>query len=86
MEQKKYTDVVRLGHQTTEGVLEETFGVKDMGVILKNLNLRIHEDLLKEEVDALPGGYDEKELRKVISKAILYFVKEIFSEKATSNP
>ncbi|WP_261376213.1 RNA ligase family protein [Brevibacillus brevis] len=67
-------------------VLEETFGVKDMGVILKNLNLRIHEDLLKEEADALPDGYDEKELRKVISKVIPLFVKEIFSEKAAGNP
>ncbi|CAI8780088.1 Catalase [Brevibacillus sp. IT-7CA2] len=61
MEQKKYTDVVRLGHQTTEGVF-------------------------KEEADALPDGYDEKELRKVISKAIPFFVKEILSEKAASNP
>ncbi len=69
-----------------EGVLEETFGVKDMGVILKNLNLRIHEDILKEEADVLPDGYDEKELRKVISKVIPLFVKEIFSEKAAGNP
>ncbi|NRR22829.1 RNA ligase family protein [Brevibacillus sp. MS2.2] len=69
-----------------EGVLEETFDVKDMGVILKNLNLRIYEDLLKEEADALPDGYDEKELRKVISKVIPLFVKEIFSEKAAGNP
>lgn len=69
-----------------EGVLEETFGVKDMGAILKNLNLRIHEDLLKEEADSLPDGYDEKELRKVISKVIPLFVKEIFSEKAAGNP
>ncbi|NTU19640.1 RNA ligase family protein [Brevibacillus sp. HB1.2] len=69
-----------------EGVLEETFGVKDMGIILKNLNLRIHEDLLKEEANALPDGYDEKELHKVISKVIPLFVKEIFSEKAAGNP
>ncbi|WP_409174242.1 RNA ligase family protein [Brevibacillus fortis] len=69
-----------------EGLLEETFGVKDMGVILKNLNVSIYEDLLKEEADALPDGYDEKELRKAISKVIPLFVKEIFSEKAAGNP
>ncbi|NRR00995.1 RNA ligase family protein [Brevibacillus sp. RS1.1] len=69
-----------------EGVLEETFGVKDMGAILKNLNLRIQEDLFKEEADSLPDGYDEKELRKAISKVIPLFVKELFSEKAPGNP
>ncbi|WP_251251249.1 hypothetical protein [Brevibacillus sp. MER 51] len=57
-----------------------------MGIILKNLNLRIHEDPLKEEADTLPDGYDDKELRKAISKVIPLFVKEIFSEKAAGNP
>lgn len=65
-----------------EGILEEQFGTKDMGVILKNLNIRIHEDLLKEEADELPDGYEEKELRKAVSKVVPLLVKELLTEKA----
>ncbi|MED1784688.1 hypothetical protein P4V43_22920 [Brevibacillus fortis] len=57
-----------------------------MGVILKNLNLRIHDDLLKEEADALSDEYDEKELRKAISKVIPLLVKEIFADNTATNP
>lgn len=34
-----------------EGILDEHYGVEDMGVILKNMNARIKEDILKEEAD-----------------------------------
>ena len=34
-----------------EGILDEHYGVEDMGTILKNMNVRIKEDILKEEAE-----------------------------------
>lgn len=34
-----------------EGILDELYGVEDMGTILKNMNVRIKEDILKEEAE-----------------------------------
>ena len=34
-----------------EGIIDEIYGIEDMGVILKNMNPRIKEDILKEEGD-----------------------------------
>ncbi|MER2006535.1 MAG: RNA ligase family protein [Psychrobacillus sp.] len=34
-----------------EGILDEQYGIEDMGVILKNMNPRIQEDIIKEELD-----------------------------------
>lgn len=64
-----------------EGVLDPQFGIEDMGIILKNLNVRIYEDLLKEESDYLPAEYDEKEMRKSIGKLVPTFVKRTLSSK-----
>lgn len=62
-----------------EGVLDEQYGVEDMGVILRNLNVRIYDDLLKEESDSLPDGYDDKLLRKSIGRVLLTMVKDIIA-------
>jgi hypothetical protein len=62
-----------------EGVLDEQYGVEDMGVILRNLNVRIYDDLLKEESDSLPDGYDDKLLRKSIGRVLPTMVKDIIA-------
>lgn len=36
-----------------EGVLEEDYGIEDMGIILKNSGRRIIDDILEEELDSL---------------------------------
>lgn len=37
-----------------EGILDEHFGIEDMGTILRNMNVRVTEDILKEESDLIP--------------------------------
>ncbi|WP_064199095.1 RNA ligase family protein [Brevibacillus brevis] len=65
-----------------EGVLDAQFGIEDMGLILKSLNGRIYEDLLKEESDYLPVNFEEKELRKSIGRVVPLLVKGILASNA----
>lgn len=65
-----------------EGVLEESFGIEDMGLILKNLGSRIYEDIIKEESESLPENYEEQLIRKVIRGRLPLIVKEIIKGKA----
>jgi hypothetical protein len=64
-----------------EGILDEHFGIEDMGIILKNMNPRIKEDILKEEADMLPPEYDEKQLSKAVSRVVVNKVKKILAER-----
>jgi hypothetical protein len=64
-----------------EGVLDEQFGIEDMGIILKNLGQRSYDDMLKEERDFLPEEFDEKELRKSVGKKLPVIVKQIIQER-----
>lgn len=60
-----------------EGILEEEFGIEDMGIILRNLGSRIFEDILKEEKDSLPEEYKENVIRKSIGRKLPLIVKGI---------
>jgi len=64
-----------------EQVLDAQWGIEDMGVVLKELNHRIYDDLIKEEADYLPSVYDTRELRKSLSTVMPNFVKEIIKER-----
>ena len=50
-----------------------------MGTILKNLNVRLYDDLLKEESDYLPADYEDKLLRKAIGGKLPKIVKQILN-------
>lgn len=63
-----------------EGILDEAFGIEDIGTILKNLGNRIKDDLLKEELDSLPKDYEEKELGRAIGKLLPTQVKNIINK------
>jgi len=60
-----------------EGILDENWGIEDMGVILKNLGKVILDDIIKEESDMLPKDYDRKLVKKSIGKTLPKIVKEI---------
>jgi len=64
-----------------EGILESDFGIEDMRLILSNLGTRIYEDILKEESDSLPEGYEIQALRKAIGSKIPQIVKDIIGNK-----
>lgn len=64
-----------------EGILDEHWGIEDMKVILKNMNQRIKEDILKEEKDLLSGDYDDKQLSKAIARKVALTVKEIIAKR-----
>ena len=64
-----------------EDIIEDDFGIEDMGVILKNLGGRIYEDILKEESDSLPENYEIQVLRKAIGSKLPSIVKEIINGK-----
>lgn len=74
--------VEKLTHKLVdEGVIEESFGLEDMGVILRELGTRIYDDLIKEESAELPVGYEEKNIRKSIGRKLPLEVKAIINEK-----
>lgn len=64
-----------------EGILDENFGIEDMGTILKNMNQRIVEDILKEESESLPEDYDPKQLSKSVARKVAPAVKKIIIER-----
>lgn len=63
-----------------EGILDEHYSIEDMGIILKNMNQRIKEDILKEESELLPEQYDEKQLSKAISRTVAKTVKRLLDK------
>lgn len=64
-----------------EGILDEVFGIEDMGVILRNMNPRITEDILKEESELLAEDYDTKQLSKAVSRTVAITVKKILAKR-----
>lgn len=54
--------------------------IENMGKILKNLSMRVYDDVMKEESDSLPEGYDDKVVRKEVGKKVPQFVKEVLNE------
>lgn len=62
-----------------EAVIPEAFGLKDMGVILRELGGRVYDDLLKEESADLPADFDEKAVRKAIGRVLPVFVRGIIN-------
>lgn len=74
--------VYKLLHKLVdENILEESFGIEDMGTILKNLGSRVYEDILKEESEMLPKDYEVQLIRKAIGGRLPKIVKDIISEK-----
>lgn len=63
-----------------EDILDEHFGIEDMGTILKQLGSRVYEDIAKEEYDVIKN-YEEKDIRRVIGKTLPQSVKQIIKEK-----
>jgi hypothetical protein len=64
-----------------EGILDEVYGIEDMGIILRNMNPRITEDILKEERELLADVYDEKQLSKAVARNVALTVKKILASK-----
>lgn len=64
-----------------EGILDEIYGIEDMGTILKHMNPRIKEDILKEERDLLAEVYDEKQLSKAVGRTVANTVKRILAKQ-----
>lgn len=64
-----------------EGIIEEEFGIEDMGTILKNINRRLIDDMIKEEVDYLPEGYELKEIGRAVAGKSPNIIKEIIKER-----
>lgn len=65
-----------------ESVIPESFGLEDMGVILRELSGRVYDDLLKEESDSLPENFEENLLRRAIGKSLPNTIKAIILKEA----
>ena len=63
-----------------EGILNEQWGIEDMGTILKNMGGRIFEDIIEEESEMLPKDYEEKSIKRAIGKTLPKIVKEIIDK------
>ncbi|MGE6629631.1 RNA ligase family protein [Bacillus sp. NPDC077027] len=59
-----------------EQVLPNNLELEDMGMILKELVPAVQADILKEERELLPEFYDEKAVRKSVSKRVPQYIKE----------
>jgi len=66
-----------------EGIIEEEFGIEDMGLILKNLGSRVYEDIIKEESDSLPENHTIQLVRKAIGNKLPSIIKDILKLKAS---
>lgn len=63
-----------------EGVLDEQFGIEDMGLILKHLGTRVYEDIVKEEYDTIKD-FEEKDVRRFIGRITPKITKEIINAR-----
>lgn len=64
-----------------EGVIPQDYTLKrDMGLILKEMNVAIYEDIVKEEADELEG-IDEKVITKRIGRNVAPIVRAILLEQ-----
>lgn len=68
-----------------EGILDEHYGIEDMGTILKNMNTRIKEDIIKEESELLAYDYDEKQLSKAVSRTVVTIVKNLLTNTTNNS-
>lgn len=63
-----------------EGIIPVDFNLENMRTILQNIGSRLFDDIMKEEKDYLPDGYDEKLIKAAIGKKTPSIVKEIIQE------
>jgi hypothetical protein len=66
-----------------EGLLEETYGIEDMGTILRQLGTRVYDDIIKEESD-LFKDYEVDSIKRIIGKNTSTVVKEVLKEQGRS--
>ncbi|MGL4450727.1 MAG: hypothetical protein ACRCTZ_06010, partial [Sarcina sp.] len=59
-----------------EGILGENPQIEDMGTILRNLNPRVFEDIMKEESDIFVN-YETENVKRMIGKNLPQIVKSI---------
>ncbi|WP_044641152.1 RNA ligase family protein [Risungbinella massiliensis] len=63
-----------------EGIMPDNYGRQEMGIIMKHLVPRLYEDVLKEESDEMPKGFDSKLLQKEIGKIAVIMIKKQFQK------
>lgn len=63
-----------------EGILKEDYDIEDMGLILKSLDSRVYEDIMKEESD-LFAEYEEDKIKRICGKNLPTIVKAILKEQ-----
>jgi hypothetical protein len=63
-----------------EGILIENYGIENIGIILKNISVRVYEDVMKEEQDLIKN-IEESILIKNIQKTMPKMVKSILLEQ-----
>jgi hypothetical protein len=66
-----------------EGLLEETYGIEDMGTILRQLGTKVYDDIMKEESD-LFKDYEVGSIKRIIGKNTPTVVKEVLKEQGRS--
>lgn len=67
-----------------EGILPEEYDLENMQTIAKNLPKRIHEDIMKEELDTIQdefGEFDPKLIGKKLNGRVMTFAKMIINKK-----
>ena len=62
------------------GIIDENFGIEDMGTILKNIG--VYEDVMKEEYINMPDYYEIKDIRKAIGALTPKIAKQIMNERS----
>lgn len=63
-----------------EGLLQEDYSIECMGIILKQLNKRVYEDIMKEESE-LFQEYESDIIKRICGKNVSVVVKEVLKEE-----
>lgn len=67
-----------------ENLIPEQYGIEDMRIILSAINTRLYDDIIKEESDSLPEGYDEKLIKAAVGKKVSQIVKGILNRSCVA--
>lgn len=63
-----------------EALVPENFGIKDMGIILKNLGNRLYEDIMKEEAELFEGD-EESKVKRYIGKNVPLIARKVIESR-----
>lgn len=64
-----------------EKVISKDWSIEDMGIVLRNINPILYEDVLKEESEMIPKDSKERDIKRAIGRLLPNIVKNILNSE-----